>query len=65
MLNQDTYFVANLHGIGKVYMHSVLDTYGSMAWGLLHTSKQPEAAVSVLYNDVLPFYKKHPMLGST
>ena len=61
LLNQDTYFVANLHGIGKVYMHSVVDTYGSMAWGLLHTSKQPEAAVSVLYNDVLPFYKKHKL----
>jgi transposase InsO family protein len=59
LLNQDTYFVAYLQGIGKVYLHSVVDTYGSMAWGLLHTSKQPEAAVSVLYNDVLPFYKQH------
>lgn len=39
-------------------MHNVVDTHGSMAWGLLHTSKQPEAAVSVLYSDVLPFYKK-------
>jgi transposase InsO family protein len=59
LINQDTYYVGQLEGIGKVYLHSVVDTYGSMAWGLLHTTKQPEAAASVLYNDVLPFYKKH------
>jgi transposase InsO family protein len=59
LLNQDTCFIGHLQGMGKVYLHSVVDTYGSMAWGLLHTSKQPEAAVSVLYNDVLPFYKQH------
>lgn len=55
-----------LKGIGKVYLHSVVDTYGSLAFGFLHTSKQPEAAVAVLHNDVrhgfavfvLPFYQE-------
>jgi hypothetical protein len=32
--------------------------HGSYAFGFLHVSKQPEAAVAVLHNDVLPFYKK-------
>jgi transposase InsO family protein len=40
-------------------MHTVVDTYGSYAFGFLHTTKQPEAAVAVLHNDVLPFYEEH------
>jgi len=58
LLSADTFFVGNLKGIGKVYLHAVVDTFGSYAFGFLHVSKQPEAAVAVLHNDVLPFYKK-------
>ena len=47
-----------LKGIGRVYLHAVVDTHGSYAFGFLHVSKQPEAAVAVLHNDVLPFYDK-------
>lgn len=36
----------------------VVDTYGSTAFGFLHTSKQPKAAVAVLRHDVLPFYRE-------
>jgi transposase InsO family protein len=43
-------------GLGRVYLHAVVDTYGSYAFGFLHVSKQPEAAVAVLHNEVLPFY---------
>lgn len=57
LLSQDTFFVGTLKGVGKVYLHTVVDTYGSYAFGFLHTSKQPEAAVAVLHNDVLPFYQ--------
>ena len=35
----------------------MVDTHGSYAFGFLHVSKQPEAAVAVLHNDVLPFYE--------
>lgn len=56
LLSQDTFFVGQLKGVGKVYLHVVVDTFGSYAFGFLHTSKQPEAAVAVLHNDVLPFY---------
>ncbi len=59
LLSQDTFYVGRLKGMGKVYLHAVVDTYGSYAFGFLHTSKQPEAAVAVLHNDVLPFYKEH------
>ena len=41
--------------MGKVYLHTVVDTYGSYAFGILHTSKVPESAVAVLHHDALPF----------
>ena len=56
LLSADTFLVGTLKGIGRVYLHAVVDTYGSYAFGFLHVSKQPEAAVAVLHNDVLPFY---------
>ena len=58
LLSQDTFYVGRLKGVGRVYLHVVVDTYGSYAFGFLHTSKQPEAAVAVLHNDVLPFYQE-------
>ncbi len=57
LLNQDTFYVGTLKGVGRVYLHVVVDTYSSYAFGFLHTAKQPEAAVAVLHNDALPFYK--------
>jgi transposase InsO family protein len=57
LLSADTFFVGSLKGVGKVYLHAVVDTYGSYAFGFLHVSKQPEAAVAVLHNEVLPFYR--------
>lgn len=58
VLSQDTFYVGVLKGVGRVYLHAVVDTYGSYAFGFLHTSKQPEAAVAVVHNDVLPFYQE-------
>lgn len=57
LLSQDTFYVGQLKGIGKLYLHTVVDTYGSYAFGFLHTTKQPEAAVAVVHNDVVPFYQ--------
>jgi len=58
VLSQDTFYVGVLKGVGRVYLHAVVDTYGSYAFGFLHTTKQPEAAVAVVHNDVLPFYEE-------
>jgi len=56
LLGQDTFYVGYLKGVGRVYLHTVVDTYGSYAFAFLHTTKQAEAAVAVLHNDALPFY---------
>lgn len=39
--------VGTLKGVGKVYLHTVVDAFCSYAFGFLHTSKQPEAAAAV------------------
>jgi transposase InsO family protein len=59
LLSADTFTVGAIKGIGRIVMHAAVDTFGSMAFGVLHTGKQPEASVSVLHNDALPFYKEH------
>ncbi len=61
LLCQDTFFVGHLKGVGKVYLHAVVDTYSSYAFGFLHVSKQPEAAVAVLHNEALPFYQERDL----
>lgn len=58
LLSQDTFYVGQFKGVGKVYLHTVVDTFGSYAFGVLATSKAPECAVSTLYNDALPFYRE-------
>ena len=58
LLCQDTMFVGNLKGVGKVYLHACVDTYGSYAFGFLHTGKKPECAAALVHNDVLPFYQE-------
>ena len=58
LLSADTFMVGTLKGVGRVHLHAVVDTHGSYAFGFLHVSKQPEAAVAVLHNDVLPFYRR-------
>jgi transposase InsO family protein len=58
VLSQDTFYVGVLKGVGHVYLHAVVDTYGSYAFGFLHNSKQPEAAAAVVHNEVLPFYQE-------
>jgi hypothetical protein len=39
LLCQDTFFIGHLKGVGKIYLHSVVNAYCSFAFGLLHTSK--------------------------
>lgn len=65
LLAQDLFSVGHLKGVGKVYVDVVVDTYGSYAFGFLHTSKLPEAAVAVLHNDALPFYAERELPVTT
>lgn len=57
LLSAGTFFVGSWKSVGKVYLHAVVDTFSSYAYGFRHVSKQPEAAVAVLHNDALQFYR--------
>ena len=37
LLCQDTFYVGRLKGIGKVYLHAVIDSFSSYGFGFLHT----------------------------
>src|ERR671918_808231 len=58
LLSADTFMVGTLEGIGRVYLHAVVDTHGSYAFGFLHVSKQPEAAVGGVPQHRPPVYPK-------
>lgn len=62
LLCQDTFYVGHLKGVVKVNMQAVVDTYGSQAFGYLHTGKGPEHAALVVHNDVLPQYEEWGLL---
>ncbi len=64
-LCQDTFLVGPFRGVDKIYMHSVVDTFSSYAFCLLHISKQPEVAIALLQHDVLPFFKHHQLAVSS
>ena len=65
LLSADTTLACRLQGVGKVTLHAVVDTFGSYAFGLLHTSKQPEVSAFLLHEYVVPFYREHELsIGS-
>lgn len=57
LLGQDTFYVGRMKGVGRIYLQAVVDTYGSLAFGKLYTSKRQETTADVLYDRALPFYQ--------
>ncbi|HEY3373443.1 MAG TPA: IS481 family transposase [Candidatus Aquicultor sp.] len=56
LLSQDTFYVGRIKGVGRIYLQAVVDTFCSLAFGKLYTSKLPVTAADILYDRVLPFY---------
>ena len=56
LLCQDTFYVGTLKGVGRIYMQAVVDTYSSVAFAKLYTSKIAVTAADVLNDRVLPFF---------
>lgn len=57
LLNQDTFYWGTPKGVGKVYVQVVVDTFCSLAFAKVYTSKMPVTAGDTLYDRVLPFYE--------
>lgn len=62
--SQDTFYVGNLKGVGRIYQQTFVDTYSKVAFAKLYTTKTPITAADVLNDRVLPFFNEHdlPML---
>jgi len=62
--SQDTFYVGNLKGVGRLYQQTFIDTYCKVAFCKLYTTKTPITAADVLNDKVLPFFEAHdlPML---
>jgi hypothetical protein len=53
---QDTFYVGNLEGVGRVYQQTFIDTYTKIAFAKLYDRKTPITAADLLNDRVLPFF---------
>ena len=56
LLAQDTYYVGNIKGVGRIYQQTVIDTYTRVAFAKLYTDKTAITAADILNNQVVPFF---------
>jgi transposase InsO family protein len=57
--SQDTFYVGNMKGVGRIYQQTFVDTYSKVAHAKLYTTKTPLAAADLLNDRVLPFFHEH------
>ena len=56
---QDTYYVGNLKGVGRIYQQTFIDTYTKVALVKLYDRKHAITAADMLNDRVLPFFEEH------
>lgn len=56
---QDTFYVGNLKGVGRVYQQTFIDTYSKVASAKLYDRKNALTAADMLNDRVLPLYAAH------
>jgi transposase InsO family protein len=57
--SQDTYYVGNLKGVGRIYQQTFLDTYSKVGFAKLYDRKNAITAADMLNDRVLPFFEEH------
>ncbi|MBO1256996.1 IS481 family transposase [Alteromonas sp. 5E99-2] len=59
--SQDTFYVGNLKGVGRIYQQTFVDTYSKIALAKLYTTKTPITAADMLNDKVLPYFEQHDL----
>ncbi len=61
---QDTFYVGNLKGVGRIYQQTFINTYSKVVHCKLYMTKTPITSADLLNDRVLPFYESQglPML---
>ena len=57
--SQDTFYVGNMKGVGRIYQQTFVDTYSKVAFANLYTTKTAIVAADLLNDRVLPFFQEH------
>jgi len=57
--SQDTFYVGNLKGVGRIYQQTFVDTYSRVAICKLYTTKTAITAAEVLNDRVIPMYEEY------
>ena len=56
---QDTFYVGNLKGVGRIYQQTFIDTYTKVSFAKLYDRKTPITAADLLNDRVLPFFEEY------
>jgi transposase InsO family protein len=56
---QDTFYVGNMKGVGRIYQQTFIDTYAKVAFAKLYDRKTPITAADLVNDRVAPFYDAH------
>lgn len=59
LVAQDTYYVGNIKGVGRIYQQTVIDTYSKVAFAKLYDRKNALVAADTLNDVVIPFFNSH------
>lgn len=57
--SQDTYYVGNIKGVGRIYQQTFIDTYTRVAFAKLYQTKHAITSADILNDRVLPFFEEH------
>ena len=57
--SQDTYYVGNIKGVGRIYQQTFIDTYSRVAFAKLYTTKHAITSADILNDRVIPFFEEN------
>jgi transposase InsO family protein len=61
---QDTFYVGNMKGVGRIYQQTFIDTYSKVVCAKLYDRKTPLTAADLMNDRVVPFFDEHEIVVS-
>jgi transposase InsO family protein len=56
---QDTFYVGNMKGVGRIYQQTFIDTYSKVVCAKLYDRKTPITAADLVNDRVIPLFESH------
>jgi transposase InsO family protein len=56
---QDTFYVGNMKGVGRIYRQTFIDTYSKVVCAKLYDRKTPITAADLVNDRVIPLFESH------